>query len=685
MRSAHVRFGGPRRPPGGGRGVAGPLVGVVAGIAGIAAIAVAPVAAGAAVGQWTSIGPDGGWVLALAVDPSDAAVVYAATNGGGVFRSDNGGASWVAANQGLLDPAAQALAIDPLAPSTVYAASEQAIWKTTDGGGQWSPTALQGELLLTGVACDPNLAGTVYAGGPNTVWVSRDGGLRWHTADSLVADNVQVEVDPVHGLVYALGHERFDAVFRLHVSGDRGRTWRDLSAALPSPPFATAPGQLAVDPKPPGALYFAYPAGSGAAMPAATYQSTDLGRSWQRVGPGGFPLAVGPRHAVYAGNVRSLDFGRTWTATGAPPEAAFSLAAGGSPDTVYAGGETLGVMRSLDGGQSWQITASGLGAAWADAFAIDPTHPARLYAYGAGDPGGLLASGDGGRHWRGAPGIGVCIPPGACGLDSTALQFLTMAVDPLDPATLYLASPDGLMRSPDGGHLLYRVQPQGTGCLIIEGSFALDPFESGTLYATGGLAANCLPATTSFCGAFKSTDGGDTWNCLAVDAGLLAVAPSSRGRLYALGIGAASNQVLYSSADGGATWAVVNPAVPAPNGAYFNLLLVDPTDAARIFAADEAGGIWNTPDAGKSWRQILAAGYFTHLLAIDPVQPQNLYAASSEIGVLHSADGGQSWQALTQGLPQFGFPFNQLTADPRRSGTVYLATGSNGILAYTLP
>src|SRR5438093_7069568 len=78
------------------------------------------VRAHAGLGQWTTIGPDGGTTLALAIDPLTPATLYAGSSGGGVFKTTNGGASWTAMNSGLTNGTIQALAIDPLTPATLY-------------------------------------------------------------------------------------------------------------------------------------------------------------------------------------------------------------------------------------------------------------------------------------------------------------------------------------------------------------------------------------------------------------------------------------------------------------------------------------------------------------------------------------------------------------------------------------
>src|SRR5262245_3670787 len=93
--------------------------------------------------QWTTTGPaDAGPVISLAVDPSatetvDAGTGHAATLAGTVFKSTDGGASWVPANSGLPDHFIRALAIDPRTPSTIYAGTSGGVFKSVNGGGNW--------------------------------------------------------------------------------------------------------------------------------------------------------------------------------------------------------------------------------------------------------------------------------------------------------------------------------------------------------------------------------------------------------------------------------------------------------------------------------------------------------------------------------------------------------------------
>lgn len=58
----------------------------------------APVRAG--VNVWTSNGPEGGTIDAVAINPATPTTLYAASTSGSVFKSTNGGLSWVGARDG---------------------------------------------------------------------------------------------------------------------------------------------------------------------------------------------------------------------------------------------------------------------------------------------------------------------------------------------------------------------------------------------------------------------------------------------------------------------------------------------------------------------------------------------------------------------------------------------------------
>lgn len=136
-----------------------------------------PALAHAGAGVWTSGGPYGGPVTAVVVDPSGSATVYLGTEGHGIFKSTDGGATWVAAQSGLGNPYVFTLALDPVTPGTVYAGTQEGFFKSTDSGGTWvsASTGLYANINAVAVAPGVLHVGT-YVGG---VFRSIDGGLSW--------------------------------------------------------------------------------------------------------------------------------------------------------------------------------------------------------------------------------------------------------------------------------------------------------------------------------------------------------------------------------------------------------------------------------------------------------------------------------------------------------------------------
>src|SRR5262249_29999223 len=79
-----------------------------------------------------------GSVVALAIDPHTSTTLYAGT-GGGVYKSTDGGRQWTAMNTGLADRNVEVVVIDPHTPTILYAGTYGGVFKSSDGGGSWIP------------------------------------------------------------------------------------------------------------------------------------------------------------------------------------------------------------------------------------------------------------------------------------------------------------------------------------------------------------------------------------------------------------------------------------------------------------------------------------------------------------------------------------------------------------------
>ena len=198
----------------------------------------------AGIDVWTSNGPEGGSIWALAIDPDTPTTLYAGTDRGGVFKSTNRGTSWSAVNTGLTSTCA-ALAIDPTTPTTLYAGGGGNVFKSTDGGNNWSGTECgsAGELAI-----DPATPTTLYAGGAGGVFKSTNGGINWSAVNTgLTYSWVRaLAIDPTAPTTLYAGTT--GGVFK---STKGGNDWSAVNTGLTN----TNVTALAIDPATPTTLY----------------------------------------------------------------------------------------------------------------------------------------------------------------------------------------------------------------------------------------------------------------------------------------------------------------------------------------------------------------------------------------------------------------------------------------------
>jgi photosystem II stability/assembly factor-like uncharacterized protein len=232
---------------------------------------------------WTSNGPEGGWIQALAIDPATPATLYAGTFGG-VFKSTNGGGAWGAVNTGLTSTYVYALAIDPATPSTLYSGTPGGVFKSANGGGNWGAvnTGLTSPSVIA-VAIDPATPSTVYAGTEGGgVFKSTNGGGNWSAVNTgLPGGTVSaLAIDPASPLTLYAGTRA--GVFK---STDGGGAWGAVNTGLTS----TSVRALAIDPGTPSTLY----AGTGGGGVFAIQQVPALAVNYSSGAPGSYFAITG--------------------------------------------------------------------------------------------------------------------------------------------------------------------------------------------------------------------------------------------------------------------------------------------------------------------------------------------------------------------------------------------------------
>jgi photosystem II stability/assembly factor-like uncharacterized protein len=636
--------------------------------------------ASAGQGVWTSGGPYGGNVSALAVDPSTPSTLYAGMSSvtvqgsGGLFKSTDSGGTWVSANVGLGGLDVRGLFIDPATPSTLYAVA-RGVFKSTDSGGTWVPidAGLTVSVVWT-LAINPSTPSNLYAGTSDGVFKSTDSGSTWAAVNAGLASVAvwSLAINPSTPTTVYAGTS--SGVFK---STDSGGTWAAVNTGLTE----LHSYSLAINPSSPATLY----AGT---MGGGVFKSTDSGGTWFAVNTGLTDLRVSSLainsstpstlYAVMSNGVfKSTDSGGTWVAasTGLPPQLVSTLAINPlTPSTLYAGTGGLGIFKSTDSGGIW--TATGLRNQWISALTINPSVPSTLYAgTGFGGSVGVLKSTDSGATWA----------PANTGLTHPWVSAL--AIDPVTPSTLY------------AGTLFVVVAAYGALCKSTDSGATWAPTNTGlpnqpvTALAINPSSPSTLYAGTDGGGVFKSIDSGGTW--AAVNAGLpnpnvraLVIDPVTASTLYAVSapsppqgtVGFVFGEV-FKSTDSGVTWAAANTALP---NLSVSALVINPAIPTTLYAGTNGHGVFKSTDSGATWAAANAGLLNRNVtaLAIHPSTPTTLYAGTNG-GVFKSTDSGGTWAAINGELPSLAITV--LALDPTGASTLYAGLAVNSVWQLTSP
>ena len=238
----------------------------------------------AGVNRWTSQGPWAGLITAVAVDPTDPQTVYVAALYDGIFRTRDGGATWQAVNQGLRSFFIYSLVLDPLQPTTLYAGAQYSfVSKSLDRGDHWESQYIatfdSAYESVYQLAVDPANFGTVYAATNDGVWKTTDGGCSWYESNNGLPSQLTAQtivLDPTDPSVLYLR----DLSPGRSKSTDGGDSWTPSSSGL----LYIDVNGFAVDPNDPNTVYAAQSYFADVGPPpqvgGAVFKSPDGGGNW---------------------------------------------------------------------------------------------------------------------------------------------------------------------------------------------------------------------------------------------------------------------------------------------------------------------------------------------------------------------------------------------------------------------
>jgi photosystem II stability/assembly factor-like uncharacterized protein len=328
-------------------------------------------------------------VSSIALNQTNQSTVFVGTEGQGVYRSGNAGASWAARNSGMLGTAAREIRRNGNGQLLLGTDFGDGIWTSTDHGTSWTQdTSLNTANAITAIAIT-NASSIVYAAAYGSgIYKSTDAGVTWAITDSTVINHFPRALEAVPGTSTQLFAGTGNGVYK---TTNGGLSWQAANNGIPA---STSIRAMAIDPVSTNNIYV----GTDSLF---LYRSIDGGGSWLHVTSGFLPQDV---------------FIRTITVDYA------------SPATLYAGSDSGRIYKSTNSGANWSLMSSPAATHSVRSILIHPTIHHVLFAATFGD--GIFVSVDDGAHWQ------------TLNTGLADLSIYTLESDQASPLNLYAGSSD---------------------------------------------------------------------------------------------------------------------------------------------------------------------------------------------------------------------------------------------------
>lgn len=658
--------------------------------------------------SWSEIGPTnqfGGVVTCLAINPINPDILYLGAEGGGVWKTLNGGQNWLPLDNDLPNQTMGAIALNPNNPDSVLIGigGTNNLAKSTNGGGilvsnnggaTWDTTNFANDFATNSnfgiykIVFEPNNTNIVFTATQKGLYQSADGGFHWNQIPIYGQNNKNI-VDfefKVGDPSIALCAINKDKIYR---STDFGNTWLPVKG-LPTTnvgriefSWGTANGY--------SNEVFAIISDKTDGSTLGIWKSTNSGKSWFKtsdtsniLGKQGWgKIAIitdrGHHNKIYAGGLdfwKSTNGGNTFvkksvngynggvTSTSMHVDQLCAIQHPTNSNIFYIGNDG-GVFKTTDDFETFTSLNNDLGVADMRSVALHPTNTNFLiggamhdgiYAYHGGNTKNWTKSygGDGGKSIIDYSNPTICY---------ANTQYIN-PIKSTNSANNFNSIKNGINVNDDKNFFMPLV---------------IDP-----------IYPNCLYTGTDK--IYRTTNSGNSWDSLTVVGDLTNGKP-----LNSIGISPTNSNFVYTGSSDGrvmmSTDAFGNNNINLHDiSTGFGLptrsitsIAVSPINPQKIYVTFSSfndaisGHVFKCEitSVDTTWSDITpnVMNHPVNSIVVDNAYPDFLYIGT-DLGVFFSPDDGVSWYAFDDGLPKA--VVNELKIH-QATGTLYVATNGRGI------
>lgn len=621
----------------------------------------------AAHGQWdplgitnysTSTGWNGGVgrVNCIAFHPTLSNTIWVGTPAGGLWKTTNGGTTWIPQTDGMPIIGVSGIAIHPTNTNIQYILTGDGdgrdtysigVMKSTDGGDTWKTTGLtwtiSDEVRPYKLLMDPSAPNTLFVVSNDGIHRSTDGGVSW--VREKTGTWYDIEFMPNYpDTMYASNASQF------WKSTDNGDNWTRILD--PNLPTGTTRIAIGVTPANVNYVYLMTGPPTGVGSFKGVYRSFTRGDTWGQ-------KATTPNLLGYAQNGNDNDHQTTY-------DLAIAVSRTDHADLIVGG---INTWASDNFGNSFYITSwwdqrgNTIGYTHADIHALE-INPLNNYLY-CGSDGGIFRSTDFGNNWTdlsssleitqwyGVGGVETNLNLLAGGTQDNGSNFWTggSSIDHVRGAdgmqamishantnTRYTTRQYGILEKTTNAGSTWSLLLNPGGPWVTP--LMMDPSTANTIYI--GLS-----------NMRKSTTGGTSWTSLGVDGrDALAMGTNNTNRLYA-----ANNTVIQMSSDGGSTWTNISAGLPA--GRNITGITVNPDWSLDVWVTLDgfASGqkVYRSTDAGTTWTNVSGTlpNVSVNCIAYSDHNgsPNDALYLGTDVGMFYRDDDIGDWIYFSNGLP----------------------------------